>query len=72
MPLRIIPGYVQLAAALCDCPLNDPFAHVFDQASKKFIVVGDEAERDALIKAGPHLDGAVVVMTGVPRSARAG
>jgi hypothetical protein len=43
-----------------------------DQASKKFIVVGDEAERDALIKAGHHLNGAVVIITGVPRSARAG
>jgi hypothetical protein len=43
-----------------------------DQASKKFIVVGDEVERDAAIKAGRLLDGAVVIMTGVPRPARAG
>ena len=43
-----------------------------DQASKKFIVVGDEAEREALIKAGRRLDGTVVIITGVPRSARAG
>jgi hypothetical protein len=43
-----------------------------NQASKKFIIVGDEAERDALIKAGRHQDGAVVIITGVPRSARTG
>jgi hypothetical protein len=43
-----------------------------DESCKKVIVVGDEAERDALIKAGRHLDGTVVIMTGVLRSAKAG
>ena len=42
-----------------------------DQASKKFIVVGDVAERDALIQAGRVPDGAVVIITGVRRSAGA-
>jgi hypothetical protein len=31
-----------------------------------------EAERDALIRIGRQLDGTVVIMTGVPRLARAG
>jgi hypothetical protein len=39
-----------------------------DQTSRKFIVVGDEAERDALARAGGIAAGAVVIITGVPRS----
>ena len=43
-----------------------------DELCKKIIVVGDEAERDAIISAGRLPDGAVVIMTGVPRPARTG
>jgi hypothetical protein len=39
-----------------------------DQASRKIIVVGDEAERDALARAGGIPAGAVIIITGVPRS----
>jgi hypothetical protein len=39
-----------------------------DQTSRKFIVVGSEAECDALARAGGIPPGAVVVITGVPRS----
>jgi hypothetical protein len=41
-----------------------------DQASKKFIVVGDEAEHDALVKAGRVSAEMTVIITGVPRAAR--
>jgi hypothetical protein len=41
-----------------------------DQGSKQFIVVGDEAERDALARAGGIPAGAVVIITGVPRTCR--
>jgi hypothetical protein len=41
-----------------------------DQTSRKFIVLGSEAERDALARAGGIPPGAVVVITGVPRSSR--
>ncbi len=36
--------------------------------TREFIVVGDEAERDALARAGGIPADAVVVITGVPRS----
>ncbi len=39
-----------------------------DQASRKFIVLANEAERDALAQAGGIPAEAVVVITGVPRS----
>ena len=39
-----------------------------DQGSRQFIVVGDEAERDALARAGGIPASAVVVITGVPRA----
>ena len=39
-----------------------------DQASRKFIVLANEAERDALARAGGIPAGAVVIITGVPRS----
>jgi hypothetical protein len=38
-----------------------------DQASRKFIVLANEAERDALARAGGIPPGAVVVITGVAR-----
>ncbi len=38
------------------------------QASRRFIVVADEAERDALARVGSIPAGAVVIITGVPRS----
>jgi len=41
-----------------------------DQTSREFIVVGNEAERDALARAGGIPAGAVVVITGVPRKPR--
>jgi hypothetical protein len=39
-----------------------------NQASRKFIVVANKAERDALARAGGIPAGSVVVITGVPRS----
>ncbi len=39
-----------------------------DETSRKFVVVGDEAERDALARAGGIPAGTVVIITGVPRS----
>ena len=39
-----------------------------DQTSRKFIVLGNEAERDALARAGSIPAGAVVIITGVPRT----
>jgi hypothetical protein len=39
-----------------------------DQTSRKCIVVANEAERDALARAGRIPVGAVVIITGVPRS----
>ena len=39
-----------------------------DQTSRKFIVLGSEAERDAIARAGGIPAGAVVIITGVPRS----
>ena len=39
-----------------------------DQASRKFIVVENEEEHDALARAGGIPAGAVVITTGVPRS----
>jgi len=39
-----------------------------DQASKKFIVVGDEVERDALVRAGRISAEVTVIITGVPRA----
>jgi hypothetical protein len=39
-----------------------------DQASRKFIVVANEVERNALGRAGGIPAGAVVIITGVPRS----
>ena len=39
-----------------------------DQGSRQFIIVGDEAERDALARAGGIPVGAMVIMTGVLRS----
>jgi hypothetical protein len=39
-----------------------------DQTSRKFIVLGSEAERDALARVGSIPAGAVVIITGVPRS----
>jgi hypothetical protein len=41
-----------------------------DYSSKKFVVVGHEAEREALARAGRIPDGAIVVMTGVSRSTK--
>ncbi len=38
------------------------------QASRRFIVVADVAERDALARVGSIPAGAVVIITGVPRS----
>jgi hypothetical protein len=38
------------------------------RTSRKFIVVANEAERDALARAGDIPAGAVVIITGVPRS----
>ena len=42
-----------------------------DQGSRQFIVVGDEAERDALARAGGIPVGAMVIMTGVPQCSSA-
>jgi hypothetical protein len=39
-----------------------------DQTSRKFIVVGDQAERDALARVRAIPAGAPVIITGVPRS----
>ena len=39
-----------------------------DQGLRQFIVVGDEAERDALARAGGIPAGAVVIITGVSRT----
>jgi hypothetical protein len=39
-----------------------------DQAPKKFIVVGGEAERDALVQAGRVSADVTVIITGVPRT----
>ena len=39
-----------------------------DQTSEKYIVVADEAERDALARAGRIPVRSVVIITGVPRS----
>jgi hypothetical protein len=39
-----------------------------DQASRKFIAVANEAERDALARVGRIPVGSVVIITGVPRS----
>jgi hypothetical protein len=41
-----------------------------DQASRKFVIVGNETEREAVIRAGCLPDGAVVIITGVSRSPR--
>ncbi len=41
------------------------------QASRKTIVVADEAELDALARVGGIPAGAVVIITGVPRSSAA-
>ena len=41
-----------------------------DQASKKIVVEGDEAERDALMQGGCIPDRAVVIITGVCRAAQ--
>jgi hypothetical protein len=41
-----------------------------DQTSRKFVVVADEAERNELMRAGRIPDGAVVIITGVLRSAK--
>ncbi len=38
-----------------------------DQLSRKFTVVGDEAERDALAQAGSIPAGATIIVTGVSR-----
>jgi hypothetical protein len=42
-----------------------------DKASKNLVVVGDEAERDVLMRAGSIPDRAVVIITGVCRSVTA-
>jgi hypothetical protein len=39
-----------------------------NQASRKFVVVANEAERDALARAGGIPADALVIITGVPRS----
>ena len=39
-----------------------------DQAANKFIVVGDEAERDGLVQAGRISAEVTVIITGVPRA----
>jgi len=41
-----------------------------DHTSKKLVVVGDEAERNALMRAGGIPDRAVVIITGVLGSVR--
>jgi hypothetical protein len=41
-----------------------------DQASRKFVVVGDEAERDSLARAGRIPERAVIIITGVHRPAK--
>jgi hypothetical protein len=41
-----------------------------DKVSKNLVVVEDESERDALMRAGSIPDRAVVIITGVSRSAK--